>query len=97
MSALFSRSNGRNCIEGRFPFSSSINLRSSELSYQVYEALAYHVTQANFNRRVRTVSYWSLQKTISAALSALQSTMQPMSVLLQELKELEQFPDMRIP
>ena len=57
-----------------------------ELSLQVYEALAYHVTQANFDRRVRTVGLWSLQKTIGAALSAMKTVMQPMSVYLKELQ-----------
>ncbi|EJD02754.1 mitochondrial distribution and morphology protein family 31/32 [Fomitiporia mediterranea MF3/22] len=58
-----------------------------EISLKVYEALAYHVTQANFNRRVKTVSLWSLQKTIHTALSALQTMMQPMSVYIPELRE----------
>lgn len=68
-------------------------MKSETYNEKVYEALAYHVTQANFNKRVRTVSYWSLQKTIAAALAALQSTMQPMSVFLHELRELESFAD----
>ena len=40
---------------------------------QVYEAMAYHVTQANFNRRLKVVSAWSLQMTASAVISALSS------------------------
>lgn len=54
-----------------------------EVALKVYDALAYHVTQANFNQRVKAVSYWSLQKTIAATLSALQSMMQPMNIYLQ--------------
>ncbi|KAI5117765.1 hypothetical protein M0805_005196 [Coniferiporia weirii] len=57
-----------------------------EIALKVYDALAYHVTQANFNRRVRTVSLWSLQKTLAAALSALQTAMRPMTIHLQELE-----------
>ncbi|KLO16895.1 mitochondrial distribution and morphology protein family 31/32 [Schizopora paradoxa] len=57
-----------------------------EIALKVYDALAYHVTVANFNRRVKTVSLWSLQKTASAALSTLQTIMTPMSAYLQELK-----------
>ncbi|OCB88449.1 mitochondrial distribution and morphology protein family 31/32 [Sanghuangporus baumii] len=57
----------------------------NEISLKLYEALAYHVTQANFNHRVKTVGVWSLQKTIIAALQALQAVMQPMSVYLPHL------------
>lgn len=53
--------------------------------YQVYEAMAYHVTQANFNRRVKVVGAWSLQMTASAILSALRSMMDPMAKQLNEL------------
>ena len=42
-----------------------------EIALKVYDALAYHVTQANFNQRVRAVSYWSLQKTLAPALSSI--------------------------
>ncbi|THH04579.1 hypothetical protein EW145_g5416 [Phellinidium pouzarii] len=65
----------------------------NEIALKVYDALAYHVTQANFNRRVRTVSLWSLQKTLAAALSALQATMQPMIVHLRELEKSEPLVD----
>lgn len=60
-----------------------------EIALKVYDALAYHVTQANFNRRIQTVGLWSLQKTLAAAVSALQSMMQPMGGYLQGLKEAE--------
>ena len=52
---------------------------------QVYEAMAYHVSQANFNRRVRVVSAWSLQMTASAILSALRSIIDPMASHLREI------------
>ncbi|TDL26083.1 hypothetical protein BD410DRAFT_784107 [Rickenella mellea] len=48
-----------------------------DIALKTYDALAYHVTRANFNRRVKTVSLWSLQKTAGMALSALQSVMDP--------------------
>ncbi|KAE9391909.1 hypothetical protein BT96DRAFT_864631, partial [Gymnopus androsaceus JB14] len=32
-----------------------------EISFKIYDALAFHVTQANMNRRIKTVSVWSLQ------------------------------------
>ena len=60
-----------------------------EIALKVYDALAYHLTQANFNQKVRVVSYWSLQKTLAAALSALQSKMQPMSHYLLQATEMD--------
>ncbi|EPQ56997.1 hypothetical protein GLOTRDRAFT_73488 [Gloeophyllum trabeum ATCC 11539] len=58
---------------------------SDQIALQVYDALAYHVNQANFNRRVKTVSLWSLQKTAAAILSALRTMVDPMSIHLKEL------------
>ncbi|GBE80718.1 Mitochondrial distribution and morphology protein [Sparassis crispa] len=55
------------------------------ISLKVYEAMAYHVMQANFNRRVKAVSAWSLQMTASAILSALRTLMDPMAAHLREL------------
>ena len=55
------------------------------ISMKVYEAMAYHVSQANFNRRVRVVSAWSLQMTASAILSALRSIIDPMASHLREI------------
>ncbi len=46
---------------------------------QMYDALAYHVTEANMNRRLKTVTIWSLQKTASAVLSALRNAFDPVS------------------
>ena len=58
---------------------------------QVYEAMAYHVTQANFNRRIKAVSAWSLQMTASAILAALRSIIHPMATHPREIYR-EEFP-----
>ncbi|ESK93861.1 mitochondrion biogenesis protein [Moniliophthora roreri MCA 2997] len=55
-----------------------------EISLKIYDALAYHVAQANMNRRIKTVSVWSLQMTASAVLSALRSLVDPVSLRLKE-------------
>ncbi|KAJ3757798.1 mitochondrial distribution and morphology protein 31 [Lentinula raphanica] len=55
-----------------------------EISLKIYEALAFHVTQANFNRRVKTVSAWSLQMTVNAMLSALRNLVDPVSLRVRE-------------
>ncbi|KAF5355505.1 hypothetical protein D9758_006407 [Tetrapyrgos nigripes] len=55
-----------------------------EISLKIYDALAYHVAQANLNRRIKTVSYWSLQKTAGAVLQALRTLVDPVS---QQFKE----------
>lgn len=52
---------------------------------KTYDALAYHVTQANMNRRIKTVGVWSLQMTASAVLSALRNVVDPVSVSVKEL------------
>jgi len=54
------------------------------LPRQIYDALAYHVTQANMNRRIRTVSVWSLQKTAGAVLSTMRNFLDPGLVQLRE-------------
>ena len=41
------------------------------IGMKVYEAMAYHVTRANFHRRMRAVGTWSLQMTASALMSTL--------------------------
>jgi len=56
-----------------------------EIALKVYDAFAYHVTQANFNHRVKTVSLWSLQMTASAVLAALRSVVDPVSVQVRDL------------
>ncbi|KAI0310658.1 mitochondrial distribution and morphology proteins-domain-containing protein [Amylostereum chailletii] len=56
-----------------------------DISYKVYDALAYHVTQANFNHRVKTVSLWSLQMTASAVIAALRNVVDPVAVQVREL------------
>ncbi|PFH49738.1 hypothetical protein AMATHDRAFT_62485 [Amanita thiersii Skay4041] len=56
-----------------------------EISYKIYEALAYHVTQSAVNRqRFKTVSLWSLQMTASAVLAAIRNTMDPTIASLRE-------------
>lgn len=59
----------------------------NRLRLQVYEAMAYHVTQANFNRRLKVVSAWSLQMTASAVISALRTLVDPVATHLRELYE----------
>ncbi|KAF9067749.1 mitochondrial distribution and morphology protein-domain-containing protein [Rhodocollybia butyracea] len=53
-------------------------------AWTIYDALAYHVTQANINRRIKTVSVWSLQMTASAVLSTLRNLMDPVSIRVRE-------------
>ncbi|KAJ7451796.1 mitochondrial distribution and morphology protein family 31/32 [Mycena galericulata] len=55
-----------------------------EISLQVYDAMAYHVTQANMNRRLKTVSLWSLQMTAGALLSTLRTFVDPVSARVRE-------------
>ncbi|KAH9895112.1 mitochondrial distribution and morphology protein-domain-containing protein [Cubamyces lactineus] len=57
------------------------------ISLKVYEAMAYHVTQANFNRRFKAVGTWSLQMTANALMSTLRTLMDPMTVHLREIYE----------
>ncbi|KAH7928901.1 hypothetical protein BV22DRAFT_1126125 [Leucogyrophana mollusca] len=59
-----------------------------EISQKTYDALAFHVSQVNLNRRVKAVSIWSLQMTASAMLSALRNLVDPMAVQVRELREL---------
>ena len=56
-----------------------------DIALKVYDAFAYHVTQANFNHRGKTVSLWSLQMTASAVLAALRSLVDPVSVHVRDL------------
>ncbi|KAJ4483898.1 mitochondrial distribution and morphology protein 31 [Lentinula aciculospora] len=55
-----------------------------EISFKIYDALAFHVTQANINRRIKTVSVWSLQMTASAVLFALRNLVDPVSIRIRE-------------
>ncbi|KAJ6594374.1 mitochondrial distribution and morphology proteins-domain-containing protein [Mycena capillaripes] len=55
-----------------------------EISLQVYDAMAYHVTQANMNRRLKTVSLWSLQMTAGAVISTLRTLVDPVSARARE-------------
>jgi mitochondrial distribution and morphology protein 31 len=52
---------------------------------QTYEAMAYHVLQANFNHRIKTVSWWSLQKTVGAVLVTLRTLADPVREHLKEV------------
>jgi len=56
-----------------------------DIALKVYDAFAYHVTQVNFNHRVKTVSLWSLQMTASAVLAALRNVVDPVSVQVRDL------------
>ena len=47
--------------------------------------MAFHVTQANFNRRIRVVSTWSLHMTTSAIISAMRYILDPMASHLREI------------
>ncbi|CAK5281289.1 unnamed protein product [Mycena citricolor] len=55
-----------------------------ELALEVYDAMAYHVTQANMNKRIKTVSIWSLQMTAGAVISTLRTFIDPVSARLRE-------------
>jgi len=44
-----------------------------DISFKTYNALAHHVTNVNINRRLKTVSLWSLQMTANAALKTLRN------------------------
>lgn len=53
---------------------------------QVYEAMAYHVSQSAMNRqRMKTVSWWSLQMTANAIISTLRTVADPVSAQLKEV------------
>lgn len=57
----------------------------TDAELKIYDALAYHVTQATMNRqRMKTVSLWSLQMTASAILAALRNTVDPVSLHFKE-------------
>lgn len=58
---------------------------TDDISLQIYEALAHHVGQINMNRRIKTVSVWSLHLTANALLSALRNAMDPVTAHLREL------------
>lgn len=58
---------------------------TDDISVQVYEALAHHVSQANKNQRLKIVSAWSMQMTANAVLSALRGMVDPISEHLKEV------------
>ena len=76
-----------NVAHGPFSYLSLIVLAGlmDDIALKVYDAFAYHVTQANFNHRVKTVSLWSLQMTASAVLAALRNVVDPISVQVRDL------------
>ncbi|KAI0684192.1 mitochondrial distribution and morphology proteins-domain-containing protein [Cytidiella melzeri] len=55
------------------------------IAVKVYEAMAYHVSQANFNRRIKAVSAWSLQRTAQAMLAVLRTMTNPVTEQLKDL------------
>jgi hypothetical protein len=55
----------------------------NELALKVYDAMAFHVTQANMRRRIQTVSVWSLQQTVVALLATLRTLADPVRAQLQ--------------
>lgn len=57
------------------------------IALKTYDAMAYHVTQANFNRRIKAVSSWSLHMTTNAILSTLRSIVHPMAVHMKNIYE----------
>ncbi|KIY53448.1 mitochondrial distribution and morphology protein family 31/32 [Fistulina hepatica ATCC 64428] len=58
-----------------------------DISEKIYDALAYHVIQANMNQRIKTVSLWSLQKTAGAMLLAIKRVVDPLSEHMRESYE----------
>ncbi|KAF8313437.1 hypothetical protein DL93DRAFT_2059047 [Clavulina sp. PMI_390] len=46
---------------------------------KTYDALAYHVMQANMNRRIKTVTLWSLQQTAKATLRTFRLLVEPLA------------------
>ncbi|TCD62029.1 Mitochondrial distribution and morphology protein 31, mitochondrial precursor [Steccherinum ochraceum] len=52
---------------------------------KVYEAMAFHVAQANFQRRVKVVSTWSLHMTTSAIVSAMRYFVDPVATHLRDI------------
>lgn len=47
--------------------------------------MAHHVLQANFNRRIMTVSWWSLNKMVGAVLVTLRTMADPVRAHLKEV------------
>lgn len=90
---------GRNISKGLSDGRSLGGIDTDDAFMQVYDALAYHVSQVNMNRRVKVVGVWSLQMTASAVLSALRSLVDPMAVHVRDLYHANGNPyyDMLIP
>ncbi|KZS93905.1 mitochondrial distribution and morphology protein family 31/32 [Sistotremastrum niveocremeum HHB9708] len=56
-----------------------------EITLKTYEALALHVTQSNLERRLQTVSLWSLQITAGAILSTVRNILDPAGVHIRNM------------
>ena len=54
-------------------------------SLQTYDALAHHVTNVNMNRRLKTVSLWSLHLTANAVVASLRNIADPVSTALRDI------------
>lgn len=71
------------------PFNNSLTISlaglTDAIALQVYEALAYHVTSQNMNRRIKAVSTWSLQMTAQAVINALRNIVDPVSAYMREM------------
>ena len=52
---------------------------------QIYDALAYHVTQSNIDHRLKTVSLWSLQITANAILSTVKNVLDPAAAHIRDM------------
>ncbi|KAF9010600.1 mitochondrial distribution and morphology protein family 31/32 [Cyathus striatus] len=71
---------------GDFDGSWTVTGLMDEISLKTYDALAYHVSQSAMNRqRLKTVSWWSLQLTASAIMTALRNIVDPVSAHWREL------------
>jgi len=56
-----------------------------DISLKVYEALAYHVSQNNMNRRLKSVSLWSLQVTAMSVISMIRNTLDPAAMQIRDV------------
>ncbi|KDQ21497.1 hypothetical protein BOTBODRAFT_168755 [Botryobasidium botryosum FD-172 SS1] len=55
---------------------------SDATALQIYDALAYHVSNVNMNRRIKTVGLWSLHMTSNAVLNTLRNMVDPIQAQL---------------
>lgn len=52
---------------------------------QVYEALAYHVSQSNMNKRIQSVGFWSLQVTVASAIGMIRTILDPVATQIRDV------------